>query len=801
MKTRLQGLALAAGISLLAVAHVRAEPDKPGLGGEVQAEVAEVRPQNLIRLDRGAAAGVKERQVFEIFQETKAYSLPLSGGAKLRVNRSVVARAVVVEVSADSCLAVVFDGSDKSKVEPHAVAVLNQGIAPPDLPPRIRGHKPIHPSPRTNVPWRITVQVTLDVELARGRSAYYEWRTPKGGSFSSGVEVAPGVVRTVVPEIGWVAPIRAAVYPINVTVTDSTGQTAAYMLELESIGPRQERAANPHVLRTLFTQLKFDGLRDVGFDARGNTFWLDGAPGLRSDEFLHGATADGADLGVAKVTNGDFAAMAVSEDALYFLDVKETCVKRYARTGPLSSILSADMSRIGEAGSGTGRFKNPVDLALLPDGGLVVLDEDQHCVHRYDADGHFMYSFGRSGNGEHDLGDPVALAVARDGTVYVLDNGRKRVVTFKDGHCDSPDIEVGVASEDLRGIAMDPAGVAFALVERNAGAVKVFTQTKDGWNNTARSASGGSDDVAFMKKPSRIRVSPIRLAWVIDRDGSSFARFDVASNADFTGRLGAVELSDSVRLAASADSDVVALDRSKKVAIRFDRQGWATAKMGFDGSQGGELKTPVGVGIDGDQNTYVVDAKRFEIEKYQGKGGGWLKAMGSEAVFDKIRYGQMSSQRERVIVLMTGDNQRIGVVDPQTGNLEPRALTSGDLDDLELATFAGRFDQAAPKDEEGYFWIVDKSGERVSRFTLRNLTPVEITQSFKKVTGMCANPAGAVFLCDRKTKSIEVYAANGVKLGSIQDDQIEGPLDVATDDLGHLYVFDESKVRILELGE
>src|SRR5262249_3582988 len=139
----------------------------------------------------------------------------------------------------------------------------------------------------------------------------------------------------------------------------------------------------------------------------------------------------------------------------------------------------------------------------------------------------------------------------------------------------------------------------------------------------------------------------------------------------------------------------VALDRDRKVAFRFDRRGWATAKMGFEAQNQGELKQPVGVGVDVDGGVHVIDAKKHEVENYQAKGGGWLKGFGNEGLFHEVMFSAMSSQREPFVVLMDAP-PAILVVDPQTGDPVPYKPT--DVKDPALATFSGRFDPSAPKD-------------------------------------------------------------------------------------------------------
>jgi streptogramin lyase len=758
-----------------------------------QAQVVEVRGRGVVKLSQGSEGGVKARQVFEIYGESKAYSLPLSGGAaRLRVNRSVVARAVVFSVDPKSSLARTYE--EKGKVEANQVCVVNPTLVPPELAPHVRGCSPT--GAQASVPWHKQVLVSVDAEIEPGRTAYYEWRAEEGGTFTRGVEVSPGVFRTTSPENFWIAPYAKKTYQTTVKVTDSTGKFEIHPIPLTSTGPAS-KGSSPRVQRTLFAKTKFEGLRDIGLDHKNNLFWLDGTPGIRADEFLHGVNADGVDLGVATVVGHDFAALAISDEAFFFLDLKDKSVKRYPRGGPLADLLRGESQKIGEKGDGNGRFSDPIDMALGPDGALYVLDAGSRAVHRFDADGRFAYSFGVGGEGERQLKAPVGLAVSDDGTVYVLDNGRKKVVIYRDGRA-TDDMDVGTPAEDLRGIAVDVYGPTINVLERSQGAIKRFGPKGE---PLPPAGSKDPDDVAAMKKATRIRSDSARLLYVIDHDATAMARYD-AAGGDFVARTGDFELSKELRITAAADGDVTVLDKDKYAAYRLDRRGWITARMGGEGKDMGQLRTPVGIGSDADGQVYVADAKKVEIEKYSPKGGSFLKSFGNEAVFHKIRCLQMSSQREKLIVLQAGDEVQLGVVNPATGEREANLTPSGvEFDDLELATFAGRFDPAAPKSEEGWYWIVDKAGRRAHVIPLGDRRPTEVATEFQKVTGIAATVAGVVFLSDAKTRTIEVFNMNGQKLGTIADAADE-PWDVAADDLGFVYVFDKGHDgRIIELGE
>jgi hypothetical protein len=362
------------------------------------------------------------------------------------------------------------------------------------------------------------------------------------------------------------------------------------------------------------------------------------------------------------------------------------------------------------------------------------------------------------------------------------------------------DVEVGLPSEDLRGIAVDPFGGTLHVLEKGGGAIKHFDPKHVQYSKTS---SVSSEDVAFMKNPLRIRTDATRLLYVIDREGKSLARYDAAENGDFVSRLGdGVELSSALRLAASPGGNVVVLDKDNYAAWRFDQHGWATARMGGEGSQPGQLRTPIGVGVDSEGNIYVADAKKVEVAKYQPKGGSYLRSFGGEGKFEKIRYLQMSSEREQPLVLQFPDELRIDAVNPQTADVVTFRPGGIEWDGPQLATYSGRL-TGAPKSEEGYFWIVDDSGERVHVAPFSNPQGAKtVSDKFGEVTGITANAAGVVFVCDQEKKTIWLFRGDGTQGNTLQDEKLEKPTDVATDDLGHLYVFDKAgDGKILEFSE
>jgi outer membrane protein assembly factor BamB len=80
--------------------------------------------------------------------------------------------------------------------------------------------------------------------------------------------------------------------------------------------------------------------------------------------------------------------------------------------------LARKDSTFGAAGTGPGRFQEPIDVAVDGEGHIYVLDYAILRVQRFAPDGRYMSGWTVEGK------NPVALAASRDGLVYVAVEGR-----------------------------------------------------------------------------------------------------------------------------------------------------------------------------------------------------------------------------------------------------------------------------------------------------------------------------------------------------------------------------------------
>jgi DNA-binding beta-propeller fold protein YncE len=86
----------------------------------------------------------------------------------------------------------------------------------------------------------------------------------------------------------------------------------------------------------------------------------------------------------------------------------------------------------GEAGSEPGQLFYPTNLAVAPDGSILVVDTTNFRVQRFTADGEFIHHFGGQGMAPGTFSRPKGIAVDRDGYIYVSDAAFNNVQVLED---------------------------------------------------------------------------------------------------------------------------------------------------------------------------------------------------------------------------------------------------------------------------------------------------------------------------------------------------------------------------------
>ena len=79
---------------------------------------------------------------------------------------------------------------------------------------------------------------------------------------------------------------------------------------------------------------------------------------------------------------------------------------------------------------GDGQFLFNIGIGIAPDGSVYFVDQGNHRIQRFDADGNYLGKWGAPGTGLGQFQTRFGIAIDAIGDVYVTDNGNNRVQKF-----------------------------------------------------------------------------------------------------------------------------------------------------------------------------------------------------------------------------------------------------------------------------------------------------------------------------------------------------------------------------------
>lgn len=800
---------LAAGLATIVVSLVLAAP-ADAAGGPVEALLLEVEGEQ-VKLNRGREHGVAVGQVFDLYREARVFVLPLTKGEVPLVQpQERVGRVLVFDAEGTTARAMVIGREQRNgapvSLERGLIAVLNPSVVPPNRPPVFVGAPQLPP-----VAWRARQDVRLQVSNEPDDIVVFTWRTT-GGRLEH--------ERTLLPQNTWTAPPQAGPYRITVEARDGAGNVARTAFAVQSTGLEGARMGplRPSA-RTIGGPSRYARVRDVAFDRlRGSPsrrFVLDVGVGWGAEPSVVVEQPERARDWSQRlpVADHDFRAVAASSPtfsapgALYCLDAASRSVLRYPFGGEWAQVLKRAPLVIGEPDGGTGnaRFQDPIDLALSPGGEVYVLDAGQRSVQAFSSEGSFLVSFGRPGTRPLELQQPRALAVGPDETVYVLDDGRKAVVMFK-GWRASGELVVGAPEDELVGLAVDPFDSTIYVLDRGAGAIRHYA--RDG--RLIGRYGGEPGSASHLSAPTRVRIEPTRVLWVIDRDGAAVARFE--PNGAFVGRMQQVDLASTVRVAGLPQGGIAALDRGEGTVTCFDADGWMTARFGARGKKPGEFGDPVDIAVSQAGDVFVLDAEKQQLLKFTPQGA-FLELVGRPGEAPSELTGVMDlcavNDRSYLLVTQQRNEANFNLFDPAsgrsdrqwgqlTGEMTPRfgcvTGVTGRLD--------GRRDGQGQHSDKPWFWFADDDRERVFRTQFPIPPDAPLPLELDEVSDIEPLPTGDVLVADGGDRKLIVLGPDGsVVLTLTAGERLERPQDLGVDDYGRVYVFDGGRRRVVELTD
>jgi sugar lactone lactonase YvrE len=116
--------------------------------------------------------------------------------------------------------------------------------------------------------------------------------------------------------------------------------------------------------------------------------------------------------------------LAIVGERLYVVDILHHSIQVLEKaTGKL-------LFHFGKAGSGDGELFHPTNIAVTPEGDMLVVDTSNYRVQRFSADGKFIRSHGTVGATPGSFARPKGIAVDPSGRMYVSDAAFENVQLF-----------------------------------------------------------------------------------------------------------------------------------------------------------------------------------------------------------------------------------------------------------------------------------------------------------------------------------------------------------------------------------
>jgi Tol biopolymer transport system component/sugar lactone lactonase YvrE len=279
-------------------------------------------------------------------------------------------------------------------------------------------------------------------------------------------------------------------------------------------------------------------------------------------------------------------------------------------------------SAIGSAGSGNGQLDSPADVEVdAGDGSILVADNDNHRIQRFNAKGGYLSQFGGKGSRNGQLDSPAAVAVDSKGNIWVGDSGNHRVQKFNsEGEfllkCGSEGVGNGQFSRwGPKGIAVDSEDGIW--VTDYSGRVQKFNESCKYLDEFGSRGTGRGQFV----ESAGIDIGPDGRIWVSEWKAShQVSVFSAAGEFLFRfglpgSRTGQFKHPDGVEI--DDGGNVWVLDEGNSRVQRFNQAGKYQDQFGSRGSGAGQFRFawPGGLTSDGNGGVWVTDTGNNRIQR------------------------------------------------------------------------------------------------------------------------------------------------------------------------------------------
>jgi sugar lactone lactonase YvrE len=469
-------------------------------------------------------------------------------------------------------------------------------------------------------------------------------------------------------------------------------------------------------------------------------------------------------------------------------------------------------SSFGSAGSGSGQFNHPGDVAVDAKGNLWVIDFENSRIEEFNEKGEYVKAFGSLGSGSGQLKRPCSLALDSKGNVWVADAGNERIEEFNEKGeyvkvFGTPGSGAGQIGE-AEGVAVDSHGNVW-VADTYSGRVEVFNE-KGEYLKTVGSAGSGTGQFG---EPQDLAFDAKGDVWVDDWTYSRVDEFN--EKGEYLRRFGTEgsgngQLMHPYGIAVEAGGNVLVADNGNDRVDVFNEKGEYETRFGSAGSGTAQFtfNWPIGVTVDTKGDVWVTDPGNARIQKWVAPSSPptYIDAFGSSGsgAGQFSHPGDVTADRKGNLWVIDHGNNRIEEFNEKGEYVKAIGSAGSGTGQLSGPT-------SLAIDEAGNVWVADTGNSRIEEFNEKG-EYVKVFGTVGSGTGQMQNPEGIVvgphwvWVADTYNGRVEQFNEKGEYQSTIGSKgsgagQIGEPQDLALDGKGDLYVADWPNSRIEEFTE
>lgn len=284
------------------------------------------------------------------------------------------------------------------------------------------------------------------------------------------------------------------------------------------------------------------------------------------------------------------------------------------------SAYASYWNSFGASGTGNGQFNHPAGIAIDSKGNLLVVDQNNKRVEKFNEAGEFISSFGSAGTGNGQFSRPTDVAVDSKGNIWVADAGNNRIQKFNEkGVYVTKFGASGSGNGQFNGpesIAIDSKGSIWVGDTYN-GRLQKFGEQGEFIKVVGSKGTGQGQ----MIESTGIDIGPGDSVWVADwgnnrvtvfnSEGGFVRQFGTSGsgNGQFS-RPDVIEVDDA--------GNVWVGDQNNSRVQRFNLSGEYVAKFGASGSGKGQFSFswPMGIASDSMGSLWISDTGNNRVQRW-----------------------------------------------------------------------------------------------------------------------------------------------------------------------------------------